>query len=305
MKIQCRFSSVYSLLVILMTLFSFGCASFRDVVPDGFDHEATKDTIILKIYEIKYDMGPSKNEYVDSKVYDILQDNCKNIFVESSRFYVLNDKYKGEYHNPNRYKTIVEVIPHIQLTQMPQNNASDNNVNRNVPYTVLFYRFVDPQTGLYTESFKIEGNAVLHKLPLAYGHISHFSQDDFYVVINASIGDALKKLKDKINERFPITGLVTNWEGGTLLVQGGTNVGMTSKDNYTLYYCRDNEPMTLLANLRGKIISRSESTMSIVCWNTNDDKARELKRRIMTGDRSLKGCLYVICIKRLGEGLEK
>ena len=294
--------------VLSLVLLATGCATFKNTVPDGFNRDFAFRKVIIKINDLQFDKFNTDYARITPddtpQMNDLFKKDCRAFFLRSSRFDVLAEDAAGMLRYTNAPggtpRILAEVTPHIVAKTASAGVDYKKGGKRGIVcHTRLFVEFIEfeKDNTVWNKAPRIDGRSVILKVPILSTGFTRIKPHDLRTQMLFSSEDALSQLEAELNELFPITCLVLNWKDETFYIQGGTNDGMSSADDITLYYAHEGEPLVLLANMKNKIVGAGESTMTAGAWNSDDPRARELRAKIKAGSKDLEGCLFIVCNK--------
>lgn len=279
----------------ILTALGCGCGTVTDFyMPDGYDPGARKDVVVIKFRTPT--LAADSGEKLTPADIKQLREFPKSLFIKNKRFVVLTDK-PGEMTSAKSHDVEVWAVVSKLRTEAPGQVAYGAKVQFDV-------KVANTAAGAYEEAAGIGrdgliGVAAPRTIPVSFRQNPRDVRIDWNGVFGEAYTIALEKMEAWLAATYPINATVVaiknKYGKAELLIDRGTNYGMSSAHTYVVYYQGDAGTYTTVA-LASAQVGKTRSQLNITDWNKDEPEvANELMPRILSGDKTLLGKLFVVC----------
>ena len=279
----------------MLTAFATGCATKIDFsMPDGYDPGARKDVVVIKFRTPT--LASDSQEKLTQADIQQLREFPKSLFIKNKRFVVLTDK-PGEISDAKSHDVEVWAVVSKLRSAAPGKVAYGASVKFDVKVANTVAGAYEEASGIGREG--LNGFSSPRVIPVSFRQDPRYIKLDWNGVFNEAYTKALEKMEYWLISTYPINATVVaikNKYGKTdLLIDRGTNYGMSSGHTFIVYYQDKAGTYTTVALASGQV-AKTRSQLKITDWNTDDPEVvNDLMPRILRGDKKLLGKLFVVC----------
>lgn len=284
-------SFIAGLCAAVTMLFFCSCSTPDFSLPDGFDHNATKDKIDVSFDTLE--VSGLDSSIINSALRNQLESVILGKFISCKRFNVIKDQSLL-----GRQKYDVNVKPFINFNTWPGERVMGCKCA-----TVLSTKFANAREGIYEEALDLQGvfpsrkdgdKQDLQYFNVVYGQ-ARLSGGDVTTMVTQSYTRAYRVLTEEIERRYPITARATFKNIGSKTefhLDIGTDWGL-DKNHDVLVYALDDEKNVTVVALTKPSVGKEITQLQVTAWNFDNPEVKELiYPRIRQNDKTLK--LYAV-----------